>query len=292
MKKAALVLSGGGARGLAHIGVIEELENAGYEISSISGTSMGAMVGGVYALDKLEVFKEWMYSIDKRKIVHLIDFSFSSQGLVKGDRVLNALREIIEDANIEDLSIPFAATACDLLNRKEVVFRSGSVYEAVRASVAIPIVFTPVKKDDTLLVDGGVMNNIPISNIKRTKGDSLIVVDVNARIPLDIVEKAGIEEKEKQSKYLEKVKLFQQQLKKINPLHKRGGGLGYFDLMEKTIGLMMFHMAQMSLEQYSPDVFIQVSRDSCGTYDFFKAEEQVELGRRAAKKVLASTQLG
>lgn len=285
MKKAALVLSGGGARGLAHIGVIEELVKAGYEISSISGTSMGAMVGGVYALGKLEEFKQWMYSIDKKKIIHLIDFSFSTQGLVKGDKVLNSLREFIEDANIEDLPIPFAATACDLVNRKEVVFREGSIYEAVRASVAIPLIFTPVKSGDGLLVDGGVMNNIPISNIERTEGDTLIVVDVNARIPMTPLKKTVVEEEEVQSKYKEKVRLFQQQLKKINPLHKNGG-MGYFDLMEKTLALMMFHMSQLSIKHYKPEMLINVSRDSCGTYDFFKAEEQVKLGRLAAKNVL------
>lgn len=285
MKKAALVLSGGGARGLAHIGVIEEFVKFGYEITSISGTSMGAMVGGVYALGKMEQFKDWMYTLDKKKVFNLIDFSFSSQGLVKGDKVLKALHEFIDDANIEDLSIPFAATACDLINRKEVVFRTGSIYDAVRASVAIPMVLTPIKKDDGLLVDGGVMNNIPISNIERTKGDTLIVVDVNARIPMVTKVIEEVEEKEIQSIYMEKVKYFQQQFKKISPLHKREG-MGYFNLMESTLGLMMFHMSQLSLKQYSPDILINVSRDSCGTYDFFKAKEQVELGRLAAENVL------
>ena len=119
-----MVLSGGGARGIAHIGVIEELEKQGYEIVSIAGTSMGAMVGGVYALGKMAEFKKWMCSLDKIKVFNLVDFSFSNQGLVKGDRVFNAMKEFIEDKNIEDLKIRFVAVAVDLLNKKEVVFTS------------------------------------------------------------------------------------------------------------------------------------------------------------------------
>lgn len=153
-QKVSLVLSGGGARGIAHIGVIEELEKQGYQIASIAGTSMGALVAAVYALGKMEEFKEWMFTLDKKTIFQLIDLSFSKQGLIKGDRVFNKMKEFIEDENIEDLPIPFVATATDIINKKQVVFKSGSVFEALRASIAIPTVITPVEKDGVLLVDG------------------------------------------------------------------------------------------------------------------------------------------
>jgi len=287
MKKTALVLSGGGARGIAHIGVIEELEKQGCEIDSISGTSMGAMVGGVYALGKLEEFKRWLFSADRMMIFKLIDFSHSRQGLVKGDKILNAMQEFISDANIEDLKIPYSATACDLVNEKEVVFRSGSIFEAIRASIAIPAVFTPVVTENGLLVDGGVMNNIPVNNVERTKGDILIVVNVNAHIPAQLMKQTREEKFERKTVYLERLKSFRDHLAKFYP-HEKREGLGYFNILDKTLALMMDQIAQASLKNYSPDLVINISRWNCSTYDFFKAEELVEIGRMAARNVLAA----
>src|SRR6056297_1599723 len=183
-KKVSLVLSGGGARGMAHIGLIEELVKDGFEIASVAGTSMGALVGAVYALEKMDAFKNWLFTLDRLKVFNLFDFTLSAQGFVKGDKVFNQMKEFIPDGNIEDLGISYVAVAADILNKEEVVFTEGSVYEAIKASVAIPTVFTPVKKDGRLLVDGGILNNIPVNHVKRTPGDILVVVNVNADIPL------------------------------------------------------------------------------------------------------------
>ena len=139
----ALVLSGGGARGLAHIGVIEEFENQGFKITSVAGTSMGAMIGGIYAMGRLNDFKEWVTKLDKIDVFNLIDFTFSSQGIIKGDRVFRKLKSFIKDGNIEDFKIPYSCVATDITNEREVIFSSGSFYNAVRASLAIPTVFTP-----------------------------------------------------------------------------------------------------------------------------------------------------
>ena len=285
MEKVALVLSGGGARGIAHIGVIEELQSRGYEITSVAGTSMGALVGGVFALGKLEEFREWLYSLDKLKVFSLVDFTLSTQGLVKGDKVLNAMKEFIADAQIEDLEIPYTATATDLINKKEVVLGSGSVFEAIRASIAIPTVFTPVQTEKGLLVDGGVVNNIPIANVKRTPGDSLVVVDVNANVEVLKPKLPEKVEEEHRSRYLQKLKDFHEHLIKISPLGKQET-MGYFDLMNKTIGLMMYRISQLSLEQYHPDLLVNISKETCGTFDFFKAEELVNIGRQTAIKAL------
>jgi len=284
-KKVALVLSGGGARGLAHIGVIEELERNGYEITSIAGTSMGSVVGGVYAVGKLEEFKDWMLSLDRKKVFSLLDFKLSRQGLVKGDKVFNAMKEFIPDRDIEDLDIPYAAVAVDLNRMEEVVFRSGSLYEAMRASVSIPTVLTPVEKGDALLVDGGVMNNIPVDVVERRKRDRLIVVNVNANIPKPDLKKSKKEIKEKANIYNRKVKEFTDHLKKVLP-EKDDNDLGYFELISKTISSMIYHNAQTNLEQYRPDILIEVSRNSCNTYDFYKSEELVEYGRLAAELAL------
>jgi NTE family protein len=284
-QKVSLVLSGGGARGIAHIGVIEELEKSDFEIASIAGTSMGALVGGVYSLNQMEAFKNWMVTLDKGKVFSLVDFTLGSQGLVKGDRVLGKMKEFISDGNIEDLEIPYAAIAADIINKKEIVFRSGSIYEAIRASIAIPSVLTPVKTKEGLLVDGGIINNIPISQVQRFPNDILVVVNVNANIPSEKPILSKKEKKEKQSVYVQKLKEFQNHLKKINPIHHEEK-LSYFEVVSKTINLMTYHQAQTTLERYNPDLLINISRDSCTTYDFFKAEELIEIGRLAANKVI------
>ncbi len=291
--KITLVLSGGGARGNAHIGVIEELEGRGYEIASVTGTSMGALVGGIYADEAMVPFKEWMLSLDRRKVFSLVDFTLSRSGLIKGDRVFSKMKDFIPDTLIEDLRIPFAAVAVDLINSKEVVFREGSLFEAIRASVSIPSVLTPVKTADGLLVDGGVMNNIPINHAPRIPGDLLVVANVNARIPVrqpSLSEEEG--EKQKRA-YQSKIDEFQAHLQKILPQglkDKQSSSteekLGYFDLLDKTISLMTHHMAQMTLKLSEPDVLIEVSRDSCGTYDFFKARELIDMGIEATGKAL------
>jgi NTE family protein len=281
MKNIALVLSGGGARGIAHIGVIEELQKRGYEITSIAGTSMGALVGGMYAAGKLEEYKEWMCSLDKMKVFSLVDFTFSADGIVKGDKVLNAIREFVPDTNIEDLKIAYSATAADIENHKEIVYRSGSLYEAIRASIAIPMVITPVIKDNAIIVDGGVVNNLPISNVKRYKDDLLVAVYVNANvqpIKLNISKK---EEKVKKSVYLQKLNEFYEQLNIISPKPKKEK-LGYFTLIDKTIVSASLQLVQLSIQKNPPDILVNISRDTCGTYDFYKADELVEIGRMAA----------
>ena len=282
-QKVSLVLSGGGARGIAHIGVIEELEKQGFEIFSVAGTSMGALVGGVYALGKMEEYKQWLFTLDKRKIFNLVDFTLSAQGLIKGDKVLGKMKDFIPDANIEDLKITYTAVASDIINKEEVVFTKGSVYDAIRASIAIPTVFTPVKSNGRLMVDGGILNNIPISHAKRLPNDLLVVVNVNADIPVDKPMLSKEDHEAKESVYLKKISDFYRQLQKNKNL-TRDESIGYFDLINKTLNLMTYRMEQLSLQQFSPDILINISHESCGTYDFFKAEEMVEIGKHVAVK--------
>lgn len=284
-KNIALVLSGGGARGIAHIGVIEELIKRGYIINSITGTSMGAVIGAVYAMGKLDEFKKWMLSLDKMRVFNLLDFSFSSQGLVKGDKVLNKMKDFIEDTNIEDLSIPFACVAVDLINREEVLFTKGSVYEAIRASISIPTVLTPIKKAKKLLVDGGVLNNIPVKYAPRTENDILVAVNVNAKVPVITQNLSKKESIEKISLYKRKMHDFQLQIQKMVPNYKRET-LNYFDVINKTIGLMTYTIAQNLLEKHPPDILINISKETCSTFDFYRAEELIEAGKIEAANAL------
>ena len=180
-KRAALVLAGGGARGIAHIGAIEELYAAGYEVTAVAGTSMGALVGGMFASGHLALFKEWLCGLDARKVFDLVDLAWSTEGLVKGDRVMGALGELVSDRPIEQLPIPFAAVATDVVTGEEVVLDRGSLYDAIRASISIPSVFRPVRRDGRILVDGAAVSPMPLDRVQRTPGDSLVAVDVSAR---------------------------------------------------------------------------------------------------------------
>ena len=159
----ALVLGSGGARGLAHIGIIEEIEARGYEIISVSGCSMGAVIGGFYCAKKLDLFYQWGKSLSYIDLLRLVDFSFISNGAIRGDKVFSLLAEMLEDVQIEDLDIPFTAVTTDLVHSKEVWFQRGPLEQAMRASAAIPGLFQPVELDGRLFVDGGVLNPLPIA---------------------------------------------------------------------------------------------------------------------------------
>ena len=277
-KQISLVLSGGGARGIAHIGVIEELEKQNFKINSIAGTSMGALVGGMYATGKLDVFKEWMCSLDKMEVFNLIDFTINSSGIVKGDKIIKVMKKMIPDINIEDLKIPYSAVATDVLSEQEIIFTSGSLYKAIRASISIPSVFVPFKLNNWQLIDGGVLNPVPVNRVKHSPVDLLVVVNVNARIPLPKKEET-IEKKDhrKQLKYFDNIyKKIDHIIPKNNKDH-----VGYFNLLNKTSSIMVHKIAELTLEQYQPDIMINVSKQAFGTFDFYKSVEIIETGRNA-----------
>lgn len=286
-QKVALVLSGGGARGIAHIGVIEELEKRNYEISSVAGTSMGSLIGGAYATGRMNELKEWICALDKGKVFRLVDFTLSKQGLIKADRVLNKMKDYVPDVPIEELPLPYAAVAVDMIKKEEVVFREGSLYQAIRASIAIPSVLTPLKNGNQLLVDGGVLNNIPIEHVQRSKGDMIIAVNVNADLPLPKPKVLDAEGEKRHRIYQGKIREFYSHLWKSSPGSK-DEDLGYFSLLTRTLDLMTMHMAEATLRHHPPDILINVSRESCNMYDFYKAEEMIKLGREAAVSALPS----
>lgn len=282
-------MSGGGARGLAHIGVIEELEKRGHEIHSISGTSMGAVVGAVYATGNLEAFKEWILNLDKLDIFKLIDFTLINKGLVKGDRIFNELKTFIPKVNIEDLTINYVAVAADITRREEVIFTQGNLLDAIRASVSIPSVFTPVINGESTLVDGGVVNNIPINHAKRVENDILIAVNVNSKVLLP--EKVPTKEvEEKQLFYQGLLNSFYAGLSKLIPYENKNS-LGYFDIMNNSYEMMRDQLVKLYLEINPPDVLIEISRSISSIYDFYKAEELIENGQLAAELSLNSFEI-
>jgi NTE family protein len=170
-RNVALVLSSGGARGIAHIGVIKELIKSGFTITSVAGTSMGSVIGGLLAQGTLDQYSEWLLAFTKMDMIKFLDLTTGSGGLIKGEKIMKVLSDFIGDVNIEDLSIPFACVAADLASQKEIVFSKGSLIQAVRASSSIPTVFLPVAHEGMLLVDGGVLNPLPLDIIHRNDGD-------------------------------------------------------------------------------------------------------------------------
>jgi len=283
-QKIALVLGSGGARGSAHIGVIRELINQGYEINSISGSSMGAVVGAVYASGKLDEFEDWLCNLDRINVFNLIDFTLSTKGIIKADKVLNEIKKFIPDQNIEDLPIPFTAVATDILNKKEKVFSSGSLWEAVRASIAIPMLITPVISDNVILVDGGVLNPVPVNRVARSNGDMLVVVNVNTQIPMHKYKTIATKNAEKNG-WLKKAK---EKLAHLVPANNNDNkeSIGFFQLMTDTTSLMLSQISKLTLELNPPDLVINISRQSCGIFDFHKAEELINIGRQITKETI------
>ncbi len=286
-KNIALVLSGGAARGLAHIGVIEELEAQGYDIRSVAGNSMGAFVGAMYAMGKLKEFKEWALTFDKTDLLKLVDLSFGSAGLIKGDKLFKKMKSFLPDRNIEELDIPYVAVAADIKNMKEVILDKGDLFEAVRASIAIPTIFTPVKKEGMLLVDGGVVNPVPINRVKRFPGDILVASFVNAHIPY---KRPAVSKKEEQIKRAEHDKRILEIKNKLNKkIFKHGKEkINFFNLLYKSTALMTMTLSVMTIEKYQPDLLVSVSHDAAGNFEFYKVRELIEAGREAAKKSIES----
>jgi NTE family protein len=284
-KNVALLLSSGGARGCAHIGAIKVLDQNGYKITSVAGTSMGALVGGIYATGQLLQFEEWISSLDIKEVLRLTDFSISKKGLVKGKKVIDKIKQIVPERNIEDLSIPFCAVATDIIEGTEAVFTEGNLYEAIRASISIPTVFQPVKIGNRYFVDGGLTNPIPVNRVKRHKDDLLVVVNVSSPIPY---EKKSIEiEKLSDKKYSEQIKLIKEKLNNLIPT-KKTEDIGIFNLTNKSISTMMRKISDLTLEKHKPDLLINISKESFGTYDFYKAKEIIEEGESATLSALRS----
>ena len=290
-KNIALVLSSGGARGIAHIGVIEELESQGYNITSIAGTSMGSVVGGVYALGKLQEYKEWLLHITRIDILKFLDLTLGHGGLVKGEKIVQVMGSFIGDAKIEDLAISFAAVAVDIRRHKEVVFTSGSLMKAIRASISIPTIFLPVTYDHSYLVDGGVLNPLPLDVVQRQDGDLLVAVNVNSPVA-EVHLEAEVSLTHAEGYQTAREQLNRKWSELIHRGRKRPSSkakdIGMFDLISESINLMQHKLSLYSIEKNHPDIIINIPYKIATIYDFYKAETLIEVGREACRKVITS----
>jgi NTE family protein len=282
-KNVALVLSSGGSKGLAHIGVINELERQGFTITSVSGSSIGSVIGGLHAMGKLDAYTDWVKTLDKKKIWGLMDFTFSKNGLLKGERVFTTMQSFIPDVRIENMQIPFSVVATDIINVKEVVFRSGSFYEAVRASIAIPTAIKPVKYKDTFLVDGGVLCPIPIEFVKRNTDDILVVVNLYGSGKEKKTENEKNPNVKSQNFFHQKYNDYANSISNLIA-SEEDNSLGYFSLLNATTFAMVHKLSKLAIDKYQPDIIITIPSNSSNTFDFHKAHELIQLGESLAKK--------
>ena len=321
-KDVALVLSSGGPRGFAYIGAIEELIERGYRITSIAGTSIGSLIGGMYAAGRLPQVKEWLYSLDAWKVFGLMDISFSRNHLVKGDKVIEALKEIVPDINIENLDIPYKAISTDLYTGEEVIFDKGNLYQAIRASISIPSLFRPVKSGMRTLIDGGIVNAMPLNRVERNGHDILVAFDVND-IDVDgirtmLVEEADmIRRKEEESRHLaeetkavmdsvrhnesmtfmEKLRLARAHGQKLvahafekedKPSREQfDPDANYFTLLSRSFDLMIHMNCRLMSRIIPPDILVSMPFDAFGEIaDYARAEEIAEAGRKLMHEAL------
>ena len=282
-KDVALVLSSGGARGLAHIGAIEELEAQGFRITSVAGCSMGALIGGVFAAGKLAEFREWMKTIDRRKMVELTDFSFSFNHLVKGVRIIDAIKEFVPDMMIEDLPLPYCAVATDWENGREVTFRKGSLFGAIRASISLPAYYEPVRIKNMVLIDGGIVNPIPLNRVVRKKGDLLVGVDVSGH---DYQGQSQLQHflelRRKNGK-----SLGQQILNKLIPDNL---DFNYYTVLSRTSSIMIRQNSKLMARLTNPDMLIDIQLRRYGGFDYDKSEKLIAIGHRYAQKAIEKYQ--
>ncbi|MDQ7043005.1 MAG: patatin-like phospholipase family protein [Sulfurimonas sp.] len=290
-QKISLVLGSGGARGYAHIGVIEELEKT-YEIVSISGSSMGAFVGALYACGKLQEFKEWILTLDAIAVMKLVDLSLTGKGIISGDKVFLVIEKMIGDIKIEDLPISYTAVATDIIKQKEVWLQKGSLLDAVRASVAIPTLFTPKELHGRYLVDGGVLNPLPIAPTVSDITDLTIAVSLNAiaskKYTIELPKQADDTSSKIRSLFF---KIAQKTEKALEPEpQKKMKSLGMFDIMGRTIDIMQNAVLDCKMAGYSPDLLIGIPNDACGFYEFHRAYEMIELGKVITQSVISDNQ--
>jgi NTE family protein len=285
-KTISLVLGSGGARGHAHLGVIKAIEERGLEIRNIAGTSMGAVIGGIYAADELDTYAEWARKLTKKDVVRLLDFSFTWTSIFKGERIFEVLKALIGDRNIEDLDRGFTAVATAIDEQREVWINKGPLFQAIRASTAVPGVFSPVQVNGQTLVDGGLINPIPIAPTLNDATDLTIAVNLNALgenyVPAEEASDPG-DADEKQG-YRKVISDFLDDLMKDD--NEDAGNPDAAELLTRSIDVMQGAIARLKLAAYTPDKVIEIPRDACSFFDFYKTAEMSDLGYKRACKAL------
>lgn len=302
-KTVSLGLGSGGARGLAHIGVIQVLEEEGFEIGNIAGSSMGAVVGGIYCAKKLETFTDWVITLNRRETLRLMDFTMSTQGVIKGKKVLEHLKAMLGEIRIEDFDIPYTAIATDVKSKQEVWMRSGDLYSVIRASSSIPTLMMPSKLGERILIDGGVLNPLPLEPLVPKKTDLLVAVNINANteghqryteVSVSAEDQKEQTEEEASAYTTRMVNTVRGWLnmtssnKSVEEEEDKSQEttLNYLGMLNKTYDFMQDRLCEQSIEIHKPEIVVNIPRHVGTTLEFYRAEEMLEEGRTAARKAI------
>ncbi|RNF84457.1 patatin-like phospholipase family protein [Montanilutibacter psychrotolerans] len=291
----ALVLGAGGARGLAQIGVIQALQARDIDIVAIAGSSSGALVGGLHAAGKLDAYRDWLYTMGRTDMLRLLDPAFGRASLFRGDRLMDALREVAGSPRIEDLPIEFTAVAVDLMRQREVWLREGDLWEAIRASIAIPGLFTPYQLHGRELVDGGLLAPLPIAATRLSDAHRLIAVDMHGwperppGKPADTAVSAG-ESEPGEGRMARLARWFGRRRGPADaetpPPAATEREIGFSELMARSLDTMQAQIARVQLALDPPELVIRIPRDACQFYEFWRARELIDIGRIEADKAL------
>ncbi|MEU0497720.1 patatin-like phospholipase family protein [Mycobacterium sp. NPDC006124] len=313
--RVALSLGSGGARGYAHIGVINELRDRGHQIVGISGSSMGALVGGLAAADKLDEYTSWATSLTQRAVLRLLDPSLTSAGVLRADKILDAVREILGDEAIENLPVPFTAVATDLIAGKSVWLQRGPVDAAIRASIAIPGVIKPHVLDGRLLADGGILDPLPMAPLAAVNADLIIAVSLGGDDPtratpgpspspgatterlsrmwrnttalLDTTTARALLDTPAAKTVLSRfandgVEIDDHDDHTETVVPRLGG----FEVLNRSIDIAQAALMRHTLAAYPPDLLIEVPRTVARSLEFHRAEEVIEIGQELAAAAL------
>ncbi|MCF6388170.1 patatin-like phospholipase family protein [Mycobacterium sp. MBM] len=315
----ALALGSGGARGYAHIGVINELTERGYQIVGVAGSSMGALVGGLHAAGQLDEFARWAGSLTQRAVLRLLDPSLTSPGVLRAEKILDAVRDILGDVTIESLPIPYTSVATDLITGKSVWLQRGPLDDAIRASIAIPGIFTPHVLDGRLLADGGILDPLPMAPLSAVNADLTIAVSLSGGDPavrlsepeprvttewlsrmwrsttalLDTATAQRVMDSPAAKSVLSRFSSsVEDGADGAEPLGDGGmpqlPRLGSFEIMNRTIDIAQSALARHTLATYPPDLLIEVPRNACRSLEYHRADEVIEIGQELAAAALAA----
>lgn len=293
-KTISLVLGSGGARGLAHIGVIRALENHGWRIGAIAGSSMGALIGGCYAAGKLDDYAEWVEDLTEFNVLRYLDIAWGGAGMLKGEMLMQTLQEFIGRHRIEDLAIPLTIVATDVLSRKEVWLTRGDLFGAIRASIAVPTIFTPHTINGRPLLDGGILNPVPIAPSLQDPTDAIIAVSL-AGVPKKLgahnrLGGAARPIEKPRHRYRKKIDAFIDQLQERlglgNDAEEAESSLSITDAALLSLDAMQASIARCMLAAYPPDLLIEIPVNTCGAHEFYRAREVIEAGEYWAGRAI------
>ncbi len=304
-KRVALALGSGGARGYAHIGVINELRERGYDIVGIAGSSMGALVGGLFAAGSLEQFTQWATTLTGPAMLRLLDPSISAPGVFRAGKILDAVRDVLGEVTIEELPIPYTAVTTDLIAGKSVWLQRGPLDEAIRASIAIPGMIAPHVLNGRILADGGILDPLPIAPIAATNADLTVAVSVSG-MDVEVADDEVRPTRERLNRLWRSTSALLDRFgtgptpfditdidadESVDELvdaerETQMPKLRSFAVMMRSIDIAQAALARHQMAAYPPDVLIEVPRTACRSLDFHRAAELIDLGHELASRAL------